>query len=141
LIPPANFTAAVMAGATFTTVKESPHKWEPGLRFAGGLAVASGGKVMLWALGELVVSSDNGETWTRHRIEKNWDRGSYPGMNRYASPEGKCSALAVTADGSTWLKCDSSLMCRSTDFGVSWTGSTTGSASALLLPRPRHQPA
>jgi photosystem II stability/assembly factor-like uncharacterized protein len=47
-------------------------------------------------------------------------------MNRYASPEGKCSALAVTADGTTWLKCDSSLMCRSTDFGVSWTGSTVG---------------
>lgn len=81
---------------------------------------------MLWALSQLVVSSDNGETWTRHRIETNWDRGSYPGMNRYASPEGKCSTLTVTADGSTWLKCDSSLMCRSTDFGVSWTGSTVG---------------
>ena len=114
------------SGANFTIVKESPHKWEPGLRFAGGLAVASGGKVMLWALGELVVSSDNGDTWTRHRIETNWNRGSYPGMNRFASPEGKCSSLAVTADGSTWLKCDSSLMCRSTDFGVSWTGSTVG---------------
>jgi len=112
--------------ASFTVVKESPHKWEPGLRFAGGLAVAMEGKVMLWALGELVVSSDNGETWTRHRIETNWHRGSYPGMNRHASPEGKCSALTVTADGSTWLKCDSSLMCRSKDFGVSWTGSTVG---------------
>jgi photosystem II stability/assembly factor-like uncharacterized protein len=117
---------SVDAGASFTMIKEVPHKWEPGLRFAGGLAVAKGGKVMLWSLGQLVVSSDNGETWTRHRIETNWNRGSYPGMNRYASPEGKCSALAVTADGSTWLKCDSSLMCRSTDFGVSWTGSTVG---------------
>lgn len=113
-------------GASFTVVRESLHKWKPGLRFAGGLAVAKGGKVMLWAIGELVVSSDNGETWTRHRIETHWDRGSYPGMNRYASPEGKCSALAVTADGATWLKCDSSLMCRSTDFGHSWQGSTTG---------------
>ncbi|MCX7826755.1 MAG: hypothetical protein N2689_14540, partial [Verrucomicrobiae bacterium] len=113
-------------GATFTVVRESPHRWQPGLRFAGGLAVAKGGKVMLWALGELVVSGDHGETWTRHRIEKNWNRGSYPGMNRFASPEGKCSALAVTADGATWLKCDSSLMCRSTDFGRSWTGCTTG---------------
>lgn len=113
-------------GTTFTIIKETPHQWAPGLRFAGGLAVADNGKVMLWSLGELVVSSDHGDTWTRHRIETNWDRGSYPGMNRYASPEGKCSALAVTADGNTWLKCDSSLMCRSTDFGVSWTGSTTG---------------
>ena len=113
-------------GTSFTMIKEVPHQWQPGLRFAGGLAVARGGKVMLWALSQLVVSSDNGETWTRHRIETNWDRGSYPGMNRYASPEGKCSTLTVTADGSTWLKCDSSLMCRSTDFGVSWTGSTVG---------------
>jgi photosystem II stability/assembly factor-like uncharacterized protein len=113
-------------GTSFTMIKEVPHQWQPGLRFAGGLAVAPGGKVMLWALSQLVVSSDNGETWTRHRIETNWDRGSYPGMNRYASPEGKCSTLTVTADGSAWLKCDSSLICRSTDFGVSWTGSTTG---------------
>lgn len=114
------------SGATFKVVKESRHKWEPGLRFAGGLAVSKEGKVMLWALGELSVSRDNGETWTRHRIETQWDRGSYPGMNRYASPEGKCSTLTVTADGATWLKCDSSLMCRSTDDGVSWTGSTIG---------------
>lgn len=81
---------------------------------------------MLWSLGQLVVSNDWGATWTRHRIETHWDRGSYPGMNRHASPEGKCSTLTVTADGKTWLKCDSSLMCRSTDDGVSWTGSTTG---------------
>lgn len=27
-------------GASFTMIKEVPHKWEPGLRFAGGLAVA-----------------------------------------------------------------------------------------------------
>lgn len=113
-------------GGTFTVVQESPHQWEPGLRFAGGLAVSEGGKVMLWALGELVVSTDSGKTWKRHRIEAHWDRGRYPGMNRYASPEGKCSALAVTADRKTWLKCDSSLLCRSTDDGVSWTGSTTG---------------
>ena len=113
-------------GNTFKVIKESPHQWEPGLRFAGGLAVSQDGKVMLWTLGELVVSTDWGETWTRHRIEKHWDRGSYPGMNRYASPEGKCSSLAVTSDGKTWLKCDSSLMCRSTDDGVSWQGSTSG---------------
>jgi photosystem II stability/assembly factor-like uncharacterized protein len=114
------------SAATFEVVKESPHRWEPGLRFAGGLALTAAGKVMLWALGELVVSGDWGQTWTRQRIETHWDRGSYPGMNRRASPEGKCSALTVTADGKTWLKCDSSLMCRSTDDGVSWTGSTTG---------------
>src|SRR5690606_10785249 len=40
-------------GTTFTIVKESPHRWAPGLRFAGGLAVAAQGKVMLWSLGEL----------------------------------------------------------------------------------------
>lgn len=114
------------AGRTFKIIKETRHQWQPGLRFAGGLAVSKEGKVMLWALGELVVSTDWGESWTRHRIETQWQRGSYAGMNRYASPEGKCSALAVTADGKVWLKCDSSLMCRSTDAGVSWTGSTTG---------------
>ncbi|MBX7106824.1 MAG: hypothetical protein K1X57_22300 [Gemmataceae bacterium] len=57
-------------------IKEVPHQWEPGLRFAGGLAVAKDGKVMLWAMSRLVVNNDNGETWTRHRIETNWDRGS-----------------------------------------------------------------
>ncbi|MDI1311836.1 hypothetical protein [Prosthecobacter sp.] len=114
------------SGSTFIVVKESPHQWEPETRFAGGLAVSKEGKVMLWSLGQLVVSNDWGATWTRHRIETHWDRGSYPGMNRHASPEGKCSTLTVTADGKTWLKCDSSLMCRSTDDGVSWTGSTTG---------------
>ncbi|QDS91801.1 Xyloglucanase precursor [Roseimaritima multifibrata] len=114
------------SGKTFVVIKETRHQWKPGLRFAGGLAVSKSGKVMLWALGETVVSMDWGESWTRHRIETNWQRGSYAGMNRYASPEGKCSALAVTADGNVWLKCDSSLMCRSTDDGVSWTGSTEG---------------
>ncbi len=112
--------------ATFEIVKKSPHSWKPGQRFAGGLAVTGQGKVMLWAMGELSVSSNWGESWTRHSIEKNWDRGSYPGMNRYTSPAGKCSAMTVTCDGKTWLKCDSSLMCRSTDEGVSWTGCTTG---------------
>ncbi len=114
------------SGRTFTIIKETSHRWKPGLRFAGGLAVSKAGKVMLWALGELAVSGDWGESWIKHDITSQWDRGSYAGMNRFASPEGKCSALAVTADGKAWLKCDSSLMCRSTDDGVSWTGSTTG---------------
>lgn len=114
------------SGGSFTLIKETRHQWQAGTRFAGGLAVTKDGRVMLWALGELVVSADWGATWTRHRIETHWNRGSYPGMNRFTSPEGKCSALDVTADGKVWLKCDSSLMCRSTDFGVSWTGTTTG---------------
>jgi len=47
-------------------------------------------------------------------------------MNRWESPEGKCSNLAVSCDGKTWYKCDSSLMAVSRDEGESWTGSTTG---------------
>jgi len=113
-------------GETFKEVVTARHRWTPGLRFAGGLAVSNSGVVMLWAAGEQKISRDWGETWQPFSITRNWRMGTYPGMNRWESPEGKCSNLAVSCDGKTWYKCDSSLMAVSRDEGASWTGSTTG---------------
>lgn len=114
------------SGESFKEVVACRHRWTPGLRFAGGLAVASSGVVMLWAQGEQKISRDWGDSWKPFSITKRWRMGDYPGMNRWESPEGKCSNLAVSSDGKTWYKCDSSLMAVSRDEGESWTGSTSG---------------
>jgi len=113
-------------GKSFEKVATVRHAWQPGRRFPGGLAVAPDGTVMVWAQREQKLSRDWGKTWQPFSIDRKWSLGSYPGMNRYGSPEGKCSGLAVSCDGTTWLKCDSSLMARSLDAGGSWTGCATG---------------
>lgn len=113
-------------GATFKAVARVSHRWSPGRRFAGGLDVGGDGSVMLWAEGAQQTSRDWGETWQALDIRRGWSMGSYPGMNRWESPQGKCSNLAVSSDGATWYKADSSMVARSTDSGRTWSGSTTG---------------
>jgi photosystem II stability/assembly factor-like uncharacterized protein len=113
-------------GRAFTQVTRVRHRWSPGSRFAGGLAVAPDGAVLVWAAEEQVRSTNWGQTWQPLDINHDWRMGSYAGRNRWSGPQGKCSNLAVSCDGRTWLKCDSSLVARSVDGGASWTGATEG---------------
>lgn len=89
-------------GVSFTIIKEVPYKWEPGLRFAGGLAAAKGGKVMLWSLEQLVVSSDGGQTWKHTLKTKN-------ALSFVTSPSGQTwhdfhhDAPSYTARGFTYV--------------------------------------